>query len=976
MAFPSVLDRDQGNSGNATSHPANLGTHATGNYLVVVWAFDGNPTLSVNTGVSGSNWEFDQVSHSSGTPKFAIARKVAESASEALTLTSSSEASAHMSWVFDSMADATLYFTTDATISGSNPDCPNLAPVAGTQDYLWIAGFSRDNQATASAGPGSYTEFRTEPGVSSGGAAMAVAERELNASSENPGAFTVGVEQYITFTIAIYDDTSGGVDATPPTMNGAITVSAYTEGGGAYSVDWPAASDNVAVTGYEISLNDGSSWADLGDVLTYDATGRTPGTTDQIRVRAYDAAANVAATPLALDLIVGGRYISALSFKSNGTTDSDVKFWFDDDTSDMPPQKTTLCIKWSKRRQQTGFYAEWWRMPNISATYGDIVGDTYAGFHPYPCDGTVDTDGTPLGTTGVGVSTHYAEVAGLPNRDIIGDASLESHASVKGEWVADANYTEVNGSNIRHRYYPDLFGDPTFFITVDIAESAYDAETVNTDPHLMFGAPTWTVSGSTNDETPAGEHRGIRIFDTSASGTFSLTEMQDEATAAWESTNAPATAKGITGVWYINDDPTPSDITDKSGEGHDPDWGNARRPDAYEEIVESVAGPTTYTLTASLSMAVQQARAATAGMSVAVQTERNATTSLDAVLQAARTAQTDLSAAVLQARAASTLVDLAVQTVASISASASLVVQEERAAQSDVSLAVLEPRTSTASVGVAVQDTYEASTAVDLAVQEARTAAASLSLAVQRAQAATASVDLQVQAASQASADVSLMVQAGSSASLGLQVLVQEARAAATQVALAVQQVRAASIAVSVAVRASRASSTSLNVAVLQARVATAQVAVAVQAEQVTSTSLDAAVAAPGAATTDLGLVVQEGRTATASVDLQVQGAATALVALDAAVQFARLASTSVGAAVAATASASVSLAAAVSVRRTLGAAMDAAVRSTRLAGCSVSLYIQDGDTPSTPSLQRTYRVRAENRTLRVRAENRTLRVQ
>lgn len=55
--------------------------------------------------------------------------------------------------------------------------------------------------------------------------------------------------------------------------------------------NWSAATDNVAVTGYELSI-DGGAAIDVGNVLTVDRTGLTPGTGYSFRVRAYDAAGN------------------------------------------------------------------------------------------------------------------------------------------------------------------------------------------------------------------------------------------------------------------------------------------------------------------------------------------------------------------------------------------------------------------------------------------------------------------------------------------------------------------------------------------------------------------------------------------------------------------------------------------------------------------------------------------------------------
>ncbi len=89
----------------------------------------------------------------------------------------------------------------------------------------------------------------------------------------------------------------GGIDNTPPLLTGSITVSSVTST--SYTLGWPAASDNDAVAGYERSLDGGGTWLNVGNVLTSAVSGRTPGTTDQVQVRARDAAGNVSTPPLA-----------------------------------------------------------------------------------------------------------------------------------------------------------------------------------------------------------------------------------------------------------------------------------------------------------------------------------------------------------------------------------------------------------------------------------------------------------------------------------------------------------------------------------------------------------------------------------------------------------------------------------------------------------------------------------------------------
>jgi hypothetical protein len=110
-------------------------------------------------------------------------------------------------------------------------------------------------------------------------------------------------------------------DATPPVLTGSITVSSLTSTG--YTLGWPAASDNVAVSGYERSLDAGSTWLNVGSVLSAQVTGRTPGTTDQVRVRARDAAGNVSSPALATSVSLpsgSGRTLITPPMKNNTGT--------------------------------------------------------------------------------------------------------------------------------------------------------------------------------------------------------------------------------------------------------------------------------------------------------------------------------------------------------------------------------------------------------------------------------------------------------------------------------------------------------------------------------------------------------------------------------------------------------------------------------------------------------------------------------
>lgn len=89
----------------------------------------------------------------------------------------------------------------------------------------------------------------------------------------------------------------GGGDVTAPTLVGAITVGTKTDT--TISISWPAGSDNVAVTSYEVSTNGGTDWTDTESTSTSRTfTSLTALTSYDIAVRAKDAAGLVSTPPL------------------------------------------------------------------------------------------------------------------------------------------------------------------------------------------------------------------------------------------------------------------------------------------------------------------------------------------------------------------------------------------------------------------------------------------------------------------------------------------------------------------------------------------------------------------------------------------------------------------------------------------------------------------------------------------------------
>lgn len=90
------------------------------------------------------------------------------------------------------------------------------------------------------------------------------------------------------FSITI-DEAGAPADTDPPELTGAVTFTSITQT--SYTANWPAGSDNVAVTGYEYQIGStAGAWTDAGNNLSAAITGRTAGATETVYVRAYDAA--------------------------------------------------------------------------------------------------------------------------------------------------------------------------------------------------------------------------------------------------------------------------------------------------------------------------------------------------------------------------------------------------------------------------------------------------------------------------------------------------------------------------------------------------------------------------------------------------------------------------------------------------------------------------------------------------------------
>ncbi len=266
---------------------------------------------------------------------------------------------------------------------------------------------------------------------------------------------------------------------------------------------------------------------------------------------------------------------TALVFPANNAANSDIRLVF---SGSNLPSRTGCTIMWASRSNSsiTG------HVTHCFFAYND--GTWHAGLYewggqPYPANSAaVDGTGQTTDSGGSGGTTHYMEMAGLGSRDQISNPGTAVLATKDGAtWKRHAlQATLINSdTQIRHRYWPDVIGDSANYFERVIAVGDLPSPSA---PAFYWGTSDWrsgTGGANTNDETPNGALRGFCIVNSGA-----LTNAQIAGVSALDTDAAVAAYLSGQSLspWFINMNPTPTDVADKSGAGHSPSWANALRP--------------------------------------------------------------------------------------------------------------------------------------------------------------------------------------------------------------------------------------------------------------------------------------------------------------------------------------------------------------------------------------------------------------
>ena len=245
---------------------------------------------------------------------------------------------------------------------------------------------------------------------------------------------------------------------------------------------------------------------------------------------------------------------SGLDFPGNASVTTTMRFRF---ANPLPIYPATYIWR-AYPRQQAGYYTTFFWGNDGPFWWDNGSPNTYYGAHPYP---QPPPDGT----------THKWEIA----TDFGGDYLSPENVQYD-RWYTQALVAWSDGSGKHTRFYWDLPNQDRV-ISVDVAASF--GEKMPPAPSLTFGDAPWNPGNEVYD----GILRGIRVYSTR----LSLADIQSEAASAL------STSAGAASIWYMNMNPTPSDILDKSGRGNHPSWVGSERPTLYGSANESRPNPPT-----------------------------------------------------------------------------------------------------------------------------------------------------------------------------------------------------------------------------------------------------------------------------------------------------------------------------------------------------------------------------------------------
>lgn len=237
-------------------------------------------------------------------------------------------------------------------------------------------------------------------------------------------------------------------------------------------------------------------------------------------------------------------------------------------TSPFPMYDATYLFKVYQRNQVTSradgsrYYVTFFWGNNGLFVWGTGYEKSYYGAHPFPA---------PLNT-----DDGKWEISMAAGDVYFRDDSSNPYVT-NNAWYSQAfRMTNTSGTNFEHKFYITL---PSVVAADRITVTETTARVTPPSPAVFIGQTPDNGSGKSWGGFDGWEEqnaiiRGIQLY------ASSLSEANIIALAALDTDAAVlsyCSAHGLT-PWYLNMNPKPTDVTDKSGSAHHPGWTGAGRP--------------------------------------------------------------------------------------------------------------------------------------------------------------------------------------------------------------------------------------------------------------------------------------------------------------------------------------------------------------------------------------------------------------
>lgn len=240
---------------------------------------------------------------------------------------------------------------------------------------------------------------------------------------------------------------------------------------------------------------------------------------------------------------------SGLDFPGAAATTGTIRFRFSNPLAQYPATYIWRIYPRSQPHYYTTFFwgndGEFW--------WDNGVPNSYYGAHPYPSP-------SPNQVPAQDVGPRFWEVS-VDGLDVLSPTTVEYN-----RWHTQALRVWSDSSGKHHEFYWDL---PDTSKVIRYTANVNYGNRLPPSPALTFGDAPWNPS----NEILFGILRGIQVYRSTLSLSDILTESEQPL----------STSPGASNIWYMNLNPTPTDISDKSGAGHNPSWVGSERPQLWRE---------------------------------------------------------------------------------------------------------------------------------------------------------------------------------------------------------------------------------------------------------------------------------------------------------------------------------------------------------------------------------------------------------